>query len=169
MLGNSSKGKGLSELLEPEIILLDEWKIPFAPPWGDIYKSETLTKRMFQDEEMIREKLELDNSFTSSVAIGKMEAGAFHSPYIRHASKPDINEKQCKRVYKVLHGSFICVRNGKMEEHFPNSDYIIVREDDLFSFKAGNGGVYSRFLIFLLSSLEQIKIMLFNSSYKLYT
>ncbi len=59
---------------------------------------------------------------------------------IRHAGKEvDINQKYL-RIYKIISGSFSCVRNGEMGEYSPNSDYVVVKDFDIFSFKAGDNG-----------------------------
>ncbi|MCK9368616.1 hypothetical protein M0R04_01425 [Candidatus Dojkabacteria bacterium] len=106
-------------------------------PWGTIYKGDAISKMFNYDVEVIRDE-DLIKNLSCSVAVAEMKPGAYHSPFIRHVGK--VENHINKRVYRVVSGSFICVRDGEIKEYTSKDEYIVVGDFDIFSFKAGDNG-----------------------------
>ncbi|KKR05804.1 MAG: hypothetical protein UT34_C0002G0311 [candidate division WS6 bacterium GW2011_GWF2_39_15] len=104
-------------------------------PWGMIFKGSKLTSILSDFISGLQSVYDMEN-LSFSVAFGVMEAASFHHPYIRNVD----GVLNAKRIYKVMAGSLICVREGEMKEYTPEGDFIVVENQDIFSFKAGAEG-----------------------------
>ncbi|MBI2357016.1 hypothetical protein HYV12_03145 [Candidatus Dojkabacteria bacterium] len=104
-------------------------------PWGLILKNVVPDIYLAEFISILEAEYGLED-LSHSVAFGVMEADAFHRPYIRNVN----GVSNAKRIYKVMAGSLRCVRDGEMKEYTPESELMVVGNQDICSFKAGEEG-----------------------------
>ncbi|HRI05677.1 MAG TPA: hypothetical protein PLV59_01900 [Candidatus Dojkabacteria bacterium] len=145
---NLNVSQDVALAIEVWVTRTDHLIIP-DPQWGRILKGAEIDSACEPIVEKIRDQFYLEG-LTSSVAIGVMEAGAFHPPFIRNVA----GVPNAVRVYKILAGGFTCLQDRVATYMDSSSDVICIGNGDVFSFKAGDIGCVYTIVDFPAFSLE---------------